>query len=295
MKINYLREYIVLAKYLNFSLAAEQLYITQPALSRHISFIEEEVGVKLFTRNTHSVQLTAAGKDFLEEIINIVDLYDQAIKRIALSNSGFSEKLRIGFLNYTMGTYISPIIEHFAQQFPNIAIEAFPSKASDIIENLFTDKIDVGLFMHVDFANAHHLRLHDTYKENLIAIVSTKDELATKTSIKLAELKNKNFIEITDHYEQGYQKSIRKLCQNHGFIPQSTIQVNTLEAAILSVQTEGGIYLLPSSAQTWNLLNIACVNIEDEDCYLFGCIGYKRTNDNPVIPLFVKHYAQLFR
>lgn len=295
MKIEYLREYIILAKFLNFSIAAKHLHLTQPALSRHIFFIEEEVGVKLFIRDTHTVQLTQSGNEFLNEIISIVDKYDEVIDKIMLSNKGFSGKLRIGFLNYTMGTYISPIIEKFAQQFPNIRIEPCPSKSSDIIDNLFCNKIDVGLFMHVNFANDHHIHLHDIYTEKFIVILNKKDEFAARTSIQLSELKDRNFIEIQDHYEEGYQESIKKLCLTHGFIPQFTIQVNSLEAAILSVQSEGGIYLLPRSAKLWNLLNVTCVDIEDEDCYLYGCIGYKRTNDNPAIPLFVKQYDQLFK
>lgn len=295
MKIEYLREYIVLAKYLNFSVAAKQLYLTQPALSRHISLIEEEVGVKLFTRDTHTVQLTQSGADFLKEIKNVVDQYDQAIKNIMLSNKGFSGKLRIGFLNYTMGTYISPIIEKFALQYPYIRIEPFPSKSSDIIDNLFCNKIDVGLFMHVNFTNDHLIHMHDIYSEQFIVILNKKDEFAMRSSIQLAELKDKNFIEIQDHYEEGYQESIRKLCLAHGFMPQFTIPVNSLESAILSVQSEGGIYLLPRSARLWNLLNVACVDIEDEDCFLYGCIGYKRSNDNPAIPLFVKQYDKLYK
>lgn len=295
MKIEYLREYIVLAKYLNFSIAAKHLYLTQPALSRHISFIEEEVGTKLFTRDTHTVQLTQSGEEFLREIMMVVDKYDQAVNRIMLSNKGFSGKLRIGFLNYTMGTYISPIIEKFALQFPFIRIEPYPSKSSDIIDNLFCDKIDVGLFMHVNFVNDQLIHLHDIYSEKFIVLLNKKDELATRPSIQLSELKDKNFIEIHDHYEEGYQESIRKLCLAHGFIPQFTIQVNSLESAILSVQSEGGIYLLPRSARLWNLLNVTCVDIEDEDCFLYGCIGYKKTNDNPAIPLFVKQYDKLYK
>ena len=64
LKIKYLEEFVVLANCLNFSQTAQQLYMTQPVLSRHISALEQELGVKLFRRTTQSVALTQAGEVF---------------------------------------------------------------------------------------------------------------------------------------------------------------------------------------------------------------------------------------
>ncbi len=64
MRISYLKEFIILSKCLNYSLAAKHLNITQPGLSRHIAALEDEIGVKLFSRDTHKVTLTRSGVQF---------------------------------------------------------------------------------------------------------------------------------------------------------------------------------------------------------------------------------------
>jgi DNA-binding transcriptional LysR family regulator len=287
IKVEYLGEYIILAKYLNFSIAAGHLFISQPALSRHIAIIEQEVGAKLFLRDKHTVRLTEAGK----EIATIMDKYNHAVDRIALSNKGFSGKISIGFLNYAMEIYLSPVVTNFSSLFPNIHIEPFPSRSgNEVLDNLLSDKIDAGIFLHVDFANGDHLQIYDFCREPLIVLLNKKHKFANRESIFLSELKNENFINARGIYDEGHQASVYKLCRNHGFEPINTLWVNSFEAAILSIQSEGGIYLEPRSVRTWNFSNVACVDIKDEDCYFDGCIVYKRSNNNPAIPLLLKQY-----
>ncbi len=76
IKLNYIQEYILLAETLNFSKTAEMSYITQPALSRHILVLEEEMGTKLLLRTTRNVQLTPAGEMVYEAFL----LYDEIVQ-----------------------------------------------------------------------------------------------------------------------------------------------------------------------------------------------------------------------
>lgn len=76
MKIEYLRELIVLAKHKNYTRAAEELYLTQPALSKHIDLMEKELGTRLVRRNTHQVELTEDGQEAVKAFQKIIRLYD---------------------------------------------------------------------------------------------------------------------------------------------------------------------------------------------------------------------------
>lgn len=294
MKIEYLREYIILAKYLNFSIAAKHLFIGQPALSRHIAILEQEIGAKLLLRDKHSVRLTEEGQAFLDDIQAIMDQYDQAIQRIVRSNKGFSGSLSIGFLNYAMEIYLSPVITSFSARFPNIRIEPVPSRSgNEVLDNLLSDKIDAGIFLHVDFANKGHLQIFDFCREPLIVMLNKKHKFAGRESVSLSELKQEEFINIRGVYDESHQASVYRLCRNHGFEPKNSIWVNSFEAAVLAIQTEGGIYVEPQSVRSWNFPNVACVDIKDADCYFDGCVVYKSSNKNPAIPLLLKQYKRL--
>lgn len=98
MEITRLKEFITLASLLNYSKAASQLYLTQPALSRHIHDLETQLDAPLFVRDTHSVRLTSVGELFYGEAKEIVDRYDRAIALVKEATSDTSGELRIGFL-----------------------------------------------------------------------------------------------------------------------------------------------------------------------------------------------------
>ena len=98
MDINRLNEFIVLATHLNYSKAANQLFLTQPALSRHIHDLEQTLGAKLFIRDTHNVYLTSVGQLFFTEAKDIVDHYNHALQLVKDAISDTSGQLNIGFL-----------------------------------------------------------------------------------------------------------------------------------------------------------------------------------------------------
>ena len=86
MKLDYLREFVTLAQCLNYSAAARQLYITQPALSRHIAHMEEQFGAKLFERDSHGVTLTEVGKECLKEVRAILKRYDDMLNSVVVAS-----------------------------------------------------------------------------------------------------------------------------------------------------------------------------------------------------------------
>ena len=111
MKIEYMREYIVLANTLNFTNAANILFITQPALSRHIALVEEEIGAQLFIRTKHYVTLTRVGESVLKEFRQVIDQYDKLLNRIPQMNKGFTGELRIAMHHYAVESYMSTVID----------------------------------------------------------------------------------------------------------------------------------------------------------------------------------------
>ena len=293
MKIEYLKEFVVLARCLNYSAAAQQLFITQPVLSRHIASIEEEFGVKLLERDTHNVALTDGGRSSLKEIQALVSRYDSLLAHMERTSKGMAGRVRIGFLNYTMNQYVSPVIEQLSKSYPQMIIEPYPSRSSEIIDNLMSDRIDIGLFMRVLLPHDADFRYHNIYKEPLTTFVSRNNPLAERDSVSNADLENELFIEIDDVYQRCYENEIRRLCIKHDFLPQSGPTVGSLEAAILAVQAGKGIYILPRSAKTWNLQSVENIDIVDEDCFMYGCAGYRKTNGNPTVPLVIREYEKI--
>ena len=97
MQTEYLREFVILAKYMNFNTTASILNMTQPTLSRHIMQLEQELGVTLFKRDTQSVSLTDEGNVCLEEFKRILEHIDRSIERIHSYKEGVTGNLTIAY------------------------------------------------------------------------------------------------------------------------------------------------------------------------------------------------------
>src|SRR6185503_16126900 len=125
MELRHLRYFVALAQELNFTKAARKLRVAQPALSRQIRQLEDEVGVTLLERNQRGARLTGAGRAFLTEASSILEQSEQAV-RVA-QNSGTSGRglLNVGYVWGLFHSLAPATVARFRAQFPNIAVNLF--------------------------------------------------------------------------------------------------------------------------------------------------------------------------
>src|SRR4051812_11384534 len=111
MELRHLRYFSAVAAHGSFNRAADSLNLTQPALSRQVKDLEEELGVRLFLRRANAVTLTEAGEVFYEEASEILDRTEQAIARVRANDK--SEKLRVGYGPSLTAGILPQAIERF--------------------------------------------------------------------------------------------------------------------------------------------------------------------------------------
>lgn len=293
MRIRYFREFIELAKYLNFSVTSELLHMTQPGLSRHISMLEEEIGIKLFNRGTHSVMLTEEGEQFLEGIQKIVADYDLLCERVSKINS---EKLFIGIPYFAINAYLTPVIADFENDYPKIKLNYLMSYPDEIVEGLLSRKVDLAIFPRVDFVNSDRLVFHDAFKEPLTLALNRNHPLALKKSLHICDLKNERFIYIEGVYGDALFGFKFDYCRKCGFEPKILMASDTIEAAALKMKPDGGVMLLPRHIRDANISrNIKFVDIRDEDCYFNVSLVHHRENENPAVQKFVELYLRCMK
>ncbi len=150
MKISYLREFIVLAKCLNFTKASDQLFIAQPTLSKHIALMEEELGFRLLTRTKHTVNLTVSGHTFLEASQKIIATYDEMLSDISRLSTGQIGEIRLGMLYYGIDEFIMPAVASLANKIPNLKLSLASYQPKALMEDLWSDKLDVVEYFNID-------------------------------------------------------------------------------------------------------------------------------------------------
>ena len=164
MRIDLLREFIVLSKNLNFSKTAQQLYITQSVLSKHIFSLENELSVTLLTRNHHNVELTEIGKLFLIEAIAIVNQYDECMKKVKTATNELEKELKIGYLHEHTRTILVPSVHQFKKNFPHSKLTLIAGLYETLPPKLKNNDVDLILTLNFDKDISSWCNIYPLYK-----------------------------------------------------------------------------------------------------------------------------------
>src|SRR5512139_2436551 len=123
MELRQLRYFVAVAETGNISRAAKGIFLTQPALSRQIKALEEEIGQCLLERQAHSIRLTPVGETLLREAGELLQHSEQVLERVRAAGRGVS--LRVGYAPSLADGMLSSAVETFTQAHPNARVELF--------------------------------------------------------------------------------------------------------------------------------------------------------------------------
>ena len=146
MNTTQLRYFLELSRTLNYSTAAQQLYITQPTLSRSIMSLEDEIGAKLFYRESGNVSLTPAGQLLLRELEPLAIRYDGLLQRVRNLGSGLAGELHIALSNeQQMPTGLYQAIKSFSGAYPNVKFQFSRMSTGEMLTSLREEALDIAV------------------------------------------------------------------------------------------------------------------------------------------------------
>lgn len=145
MKLNVMREFVKLAENKNFSRTAEELYIAQSALSRHMAALEEELRVQLIRRTRNSFELTEAGQIVREEFKTLLAHYENMLDRVSRLDATEKGEIHLGVLYYDMEFYVARIRETFHARYPKVKLYLHSFQPAQLEAALLSGKIDAAI------------------------------------------------------------------------------------------------------------------------------------------------------
>ena len=189
MTLNQLRYFQAVARLQNFRAAAEELYISQPSLSRSIDSLEDELGVVLFEKSGRGIALTGSGRLLLEYANRIIEECDIAIYKMKeLSTSG--GRIDIGYVFPLANYYIPHKVRSFLDMPGNehVTFGFTQNRTSSIIRDLKNGKLDVGFCAYSE--NEEELEFVPLMKQEMVIITSLEHPLADRDDLSIRELAN---------------------------------------------------------------------------------------------------------
>ncbi|MFV0150759.1 LysR substrate-binding domain-containing protein [Empedobacter falsenii] len=183
-----LKVFNTVAKRLNFTKAANELYITQPAVTKHIKEIELNLNIKLFERNGTKIKLTKAGEILLKYTEEIFFVYQNMEFEIGQLQEKQKGSLRLG-ASTTIAQYVlPPILAEFRKRFPEIQLSLVIQNSEKIEELLSNHKIDVGLIeAKIKNRTFHYFPF---IKDEIVLVSRQNHPISSKISIKIEDLKD---------------------------------------------------------------------------------------------------------
>ena len=268
IRTDYIREFVKLANTMSFSKASEDLFISQPALSRHVSVLEAELGVKLVERNTRNVALTRAGAELYKDFIKLLEADRSIHEHASALSAGYSGKLQISSPLYWDAAFIKPMILSFTERHPGVKVEL---KICDPIEGpaqLLPGKTDIcaGFEPQAQRSDVECRRFAD---ERLCVTMSSEHPLAGRRSVFLRELKGERFLLLDVGKEHARdQNAIFKLLVRHGIDPEAIEFIENPAALGLAIRRTGAVCILMNSMGNLRRDYLVSAALANEDCVL---------------------------
>ena len=281
--------FLMVAECLNFSVAAEKLYISQPGLSKVISNLEKSLGVKLFERSTRRVKLTEAGRRFYIQSKNYIEYCNK------LSEKGEAEgivgSLAIGFGNVVDEVYMPSIIEKFQKKYPGISIASTFSSSETMLKYIETQHVDVGLISSFAIP-PQGFRSSLLCRHKLRLVVWKGHPLSGRKIIKLQEVKDENFVFIERTENRG-SDILLSMCARAGFSPKIIEYTNDFRLMFMLIAQKKGVTFNLTLADVDTHKNLCSIEIDMSDYPKIEAMAglalvWKNKDWNPAVPLFIR-------
>lgn len=183
---------LAVAEHLSFHRAAKTLGVSQPSVSARIRTLEEDLGVRLFERNTRGVRLTEAGRLFVERVSVGVDQLDHAVKTAGMAASGECGRLRIGIHALIPRSFLAELIAQYREAHPGIEVEITEGTAREAVMQLRADRLDVAFVAGSPELPDCHSR--PIWTEPLVAVLPERHRLAGQSAVTWADLTGETFL-----------------------------------------------------------------------------------------------------
>ena len=221
-----------------------RVHIVQPALSRQIRALEEELGLRLFERDRRRVALTPAGAVFLEEARSLLEHVARAVEAAQRADRGELGSLRIGYVPAMVSTGLPEMVRRFRERYPDVDVVLREMSPAMQVESLLRERVDVGFVRGPIHEPA--LETQMVLEEPLVAALPSGHRLGRHKRLRLAMLADEPFVLQARSLGPGSHDQILAVCRSAGFSPRVVQEGSQAEVASL-VASGAGVAIVPAS------------------------------------------------
>jgi DNA-binding transcriptional LysR family regulator len=244
--------------------AALRLRITQPALSRQMQALENDIGGKLLERESSGVKPTGLGHALVKAMKPLVGNYDSALADLRRLARGERSELRIGYIGSAAQSMLTPALARLRKTQPDLKLKLHDLSPREQIEGLVSGELDIALIGQSGIVAAREFHSAVLSSLKVCVAVSGSDPLARRKSISLKDLKGRDFIGVDEDQVPGRNPWMAALCKKAGFKPRFAVIVDGIANVLSEVVSESAVTLLPDYFLQSSHPGVTFVPLRDE-------------------------------
>jgi len=291
MELRHLRYFVAVAEEGSLTVAAEQrLHTAQPSLSRQMRDLEYQVGAQLMTRSARGVELTAAGRAFLDHArlaLAQVEAAGEAARRAA---QPAKLSFALGFLTGQEMDWLPEAMRILRDELPNIEVTVSSRYSPDLAEALVRGKLDVA-FLRPEL-HAPDLVFRPVAKEPLVVVLPSDHPLTSNDAIRVHDIADETFIGVSNT-APVLRAVIDEYLKRSGIDITPDHEADNLSMAISLVASTRGVALLPIYAKNFLPWSVVSRPLEGEVPTIDLVVGHHRANTSALLKLFLSRIDDL--
>jgi DNA-binding transcriptional LysR family regulator len=244
MELRHLRYFLAVAEALNFTKASALLRVAQPALSRRVQDLEDEIGVDLLRRSPRGVVLTAEGKLFLEKTRDLLKLADESVEQVRALARGELGELHVGYAPTPTVEILPPALAAFQKAFPRVRVLLHDLSEQELIDGLRNGRIELALMPRDARSQSVGLEFETLRSYPICVVVAPTHRFARLKTITLEMVATELMIGFNRKDYPEYYVGLDRLFGPLGIKPRGVVECDSASSLITEIETGRGVAIV---------------------------------------------------
>jgi DNA-binding transcriptional LysR family regulator len=243
MELRHLRYFLAVSEALSFTKAAAQLRVAQPALSRQVQDLEDEIGVDFLRRSPRGVTLTAEGKLFLEEVREVLKRVDESVERVRALARGEYGELHLGYAQIPTVEILPPALAAFRKAVPRVKVLLHDLSSDDLIVGLHNASLELAIMVQPTGEQTAGIEFELLRTYPWCVALSAAHPFARLKSISVEKLANQPLVTLRRKEYSEYHRILERIFAPISAKPRIAVECDGASSVITEVEAGRGVVL----------------------------------------------------
>jgi DNA-binding transcriptional LysR family regulator len=286
MELRHLRYFTAVVQWKGYREASRRMHVAQPAISQTVADLEEELGLKLFSREKRVAQLTPEGEIFYREALRTLAQAELAVDTAKRAAKGEVGRLSIGFLGSATYAFLPELVRTFKAQYPGVKLTL--QELTPLQQEAAFDKgqIDIGFTRPLTAEQSKVFASRCLYRDPMMVVLPRSREIKTKR-VRLPDLAQERFVLFHREGASGLFDTITGMCNDAGFSPKVENEPNMMQTVLSLVEAEEGVAIVPACVRNLRSDGVCFYRLQPDDVRIKLVAAWKKEMPSVVLRAFL--------